>query len=162
MTPSVAIEQGGLDQGPPLRSVRTATKRRRLQIQLSFTNPWPGTIGIVLLLSVACAFYICPVHYLSDGGFSLLMDEAIIHEWTPDMITYQAPRGHGRIYINDGYPWNIKIIKGRLLYVYPWGSSLLSLPVVALFNAAGFRVAPHHKYNGYNELRMQAIIATGL
>ncbi|MBV8450782.1 MAG: hypothetical protein JOZ29_00725, partial [Deltaproteobacteria bacterium] len=74
----------------------------------------------------------------------------------------KPPRGHGGIYINDGYPWNIKITNGRLLYVYPWGSSLLSLPVVALFNAARFRVAPHPKYNGDNELRMQAIIATSL
>src|SRR5215471_8894694 len=136
--------------------------RRRIQIRLSFTYSWPALIGIVLFLSVACAFYFSPVHYLSDSGFSLLMDEALIHEGTPDMIRYQVPRGHGGVFINDGYPWNIKIIKGRLLYVYPWGSSLLSLPVVALFNAAGFRVAPHHKYNGYNELRMQAIIATGL
>jgi hypothetical protein len=26
-----------------------------------------------------------PVHYLSDGGFALLIDETIVHEWTPDM-----------------------------------------------------------------------------
>ncbi|MBV8055812.1 MAG: hypothetical protein JO071_11285, partial [Deltaproteobacteria bacterium] len=145
MTPSAAIEHNGLEQGQSPPSMRAATKRRRMHIHLSFTYSWSGVIGAILLLSVACVFYICPVHYLSDGGFSLLMDEAIIHEWTPDMITYKPPRGHGSIYINDGYPWNIKIIKGRLLCVYPWGSSLLSLPVVALFNAARFRVAPHHK-----------------
>ena len=161
MTPLVAIEHDGLEQGWAVQSARPATKRR-IEIHLSFTYSWTGLIGVALLLFVACIFYICPVHYLSDGGFSLLMDEAIIHKWTPDMSTYKPPRGHGGIYINGGYPWNIEIIKGRLLYVYPWGSSLLSLPVVALFNAAGFRVAPHHKYNGYDELRMQAIIATGL
>jgi hypothetical protein len=136
--------------------------RRRVQITLGFTYSWPGVIGVVLLVSVAWAFYICPVRYLSDGGFTLLMSEAIIHEHTPDMLSYGVARHHGTVYINDGYPWNIKIINGRLLYVYPWGSPLLSLPAVAIFNAAGFRVAPHHKYNGYNELRMQAIIAAGL
>jgi hypothetical protein len=106
-----------------------------------------------------------PVHYLSDSGFSLLMDEALIHKWTPNMIDYQVPRGHGGVFINDGYPWNIKIIKGRLLYVYPWGSSLLSLPAVAMFNADGFKIAPHltgYKYDYLKELRMQVIIATGL
>jgi hypothetical protein len=133
-----------------------------MQITHGFTYSRPEAIGVVLFLSVTCIFYVCPVHYLSDSGFTLLMDEAIIHERTPNMITYDPPRGHGRIFINGGYPWNIKIIKGRLLYVYPWGSSLLSLPLVALFNAAGFRVAPHHEYNGDNELKMQAIIATGL
>jgi hypothetical protein len=162
MTPSIAIEHGGLEQKQPLQKCILCHRAENTDNPKLHLFAARGVIGVVLLLSVACVFYICPVHYLSDGGFSLLMDEAIIHEWTPDMLTYKPPRGHGGIYINDGYPWNIKIINGRLLYVYPWGSSLLSLPMVALFNGAGFRVAPHHKYNGDNELRMQAIIASGL
>jgi hypothetical protein len=121
--------------------------------------------GLVLSLCVARAFYISPVHYLADAKFSLLMDEALIHKWTPNIIDYQVPRGRGGIFINDGYPYNIKIIKGRLLYVYSWGSSLLSLPAVLLFNAAGLKIAPYrspNKYNLSNELRMQTIITTGL
>jgi hypothetical protein len=116
----------------------------------------------LLLLAVGFAFYLSPVRYISDSGFSLLMDEAIIHERTPNMIAYKVPRGSSWIFVNDGYPWSIKIIKGRLLYMYPWGSSLLSLPAVALFNSFGLRVAPHHVYNGANELRMQAVIAAFL
>jgi hypothetical protein len=162
MTASVAIEDGALEQGRSVLNMHCATKQRRMQIDLRFTYSWPGVIGAILFLSVACVFYISPVHYLSDSRFSLLMDEAFIHKWTPNMIDYQVPRGHGGDFINDGYLWNIKVIKGRLLYVYPWGSSLLSLPVVALFNAAGFRVAPRNKYDGENETRMQAIITTGL
>jgi hypothetical protein len=119
----------------------------------------------MLLLFVACAFYLSPVHYIADSSYSLLMDEALIHKWTPNMIAYQVPRGHGVAFINDGYSYQIKIIKGRLLYVYPWGSSLLSLPAVLLFNADGFKIAPHrsgYKYSWYNELRMQTIITTGV
>jgi hypothetical protein len=116
----------------------------------------------MLFLFTACAFYITPVHYIEDSSFSLLMDEALIHEWTPNMIRYRVPHGLGGIFINDGYPYTIKIIKGRLLYIYPWGSALLSLPAVALFNAVRFRVARHHKYEGYHEIRMQAIIATAI
>jgi hypothetical protein len=121
--------------------------------------------GITLFLFVACAFYISPVHYLMDGQFSLLMDEALIHEWTPNMIHYQVPRGHGGMFVNDGYPWQIRIIRGRLLYVYPWGSPLLSLPAVAFFNADGFKIAPHrsrYRYNWSAELRMQVLIATAV
>ena len=131
-------------------SVERAEKRRT------------SLIGVLLLFVVGIIFYLSPVRYLSDSGFSLLMGEAIIHERTPNMIAYKVPRGSGWIFVNNGYPWNIKIIKGRLLYVYPWGSSLLSLPAVALFNSLGFRVAPHHVYNGTNELRMQAVIAACL
>jgi hypothetical protein len=90
------------------------------------------------------------------------MDEAIIHKCTPNMISYLVPRGHGGIFINDGYPYTISIIRGRLLYVYPWGSSLLSLPAVALLNALQFRIAPHGKYDALRETRMQAIIATAI
>ena len=146
---------------PRVRSAQQATKHT-FEMHLSVAYSWPRVIGIALLVVVAAAFYISPVHYLSDSGFSLMMDEAIIHEWTPDMLSYQVPRGHGTLFINDGYPWNIKIIRGRLLYVYPWGSSLLSLPLVAMLNAAGLRLAPHHKYNGYKELSAQAIITTAL
>lgn len=128
----------------------------------SFTYSLSKLIGIILFMSVACAFYFSPVHYIEDSSFSLLMDEAIIHKWTPDMISYQVPRGHGSIFINDGYPYTIKIIKGRLLYVYPWGSSLLSLPAVAILNAIQFKIARHGKYDGSRETRMQAIIAAGI
>ena len=100
------------------------------------------------------------MHYLSDGRFSLLMDEAILRYGTPNMIRYQVPRGQGVAFANHGYLWTMDLVKGRLLYVFPWGGALLSLPAVAVFNGAGFRVAPHRIYSGSNELEMQAILAT--
>ena len=116
--------------------------------------------GLLLFMFVACAFYRSPVHYLSDSYFSLLMDEAILRYGTPNMIRYQVPRGQGVPYVNHGYLWTIDIVKGRLLYVFPWGGALLSLPAVAVFNAVGFKVAPHRIYNASNELKMQTILAT--
>jgi hypothetical protein len=164
ITQTIAVDHGAAEPRSRLPRVPASTKQR-IDIHLSLTYSWSGVIGVVLFVSVAWVFYISPVHYLSDSGFSLLMDEALIHNWTPNMLGFQVPRGHGGVFINDGYPWNIKIIKGRLLYVYPWGSSLLSLPVVAIFNADGFKIAPHltgYKYDYRKELRMQVIITTGL
>jgi hypothetical protein len=164
MPAEVVFEQCDIGRRRPPRAMRLVTTENN-RLQQKSTYSWPNLVGVVLFVSVACVFYISPVNYLSDSGFSLLMDEALIHKWTPDMIEFQVPRGHGGVFINDGYPWNIKIIKGRLLYVYPWGSSLLSLPAVALFNAAGFKIAPHrtgYQYNWYIELRMQVLIATGV
>jgi hypothetical protein len=117
-------------------------------------------VRLLLFLFVVCVFYKSPVHYLSDGRFSLLMDEAILRHGTPNMIRYQVPRGQGIPFVNHGYLWTIDLVKGRLLYIFPWGGALLSLPAVAVFNAAGFRVAPHSIYSGSNELEMQAILAT--
>src|SRR5947209_3183790 len=132
MPAEVVFEQCDISRGRPPRGMRLVTTGN-IRLQQKLTYSWPNLVGVVLFVSIACVFYISPVNYLSDSGFSLLMDEALIHKWTPDMIEFQVPRGHGGVFINDGYPWNIKIIKGRLLYVYPWGSSLLSLPAVALF-----------------------------
>src|SRR5215472_4992496 len=95
---------------------------RTIETLLSFTYSGRWVSGLVLSLCIARAFYISPVHYLADAKFSLLMDEALIHKWTPNMISYRVPGGRGGIFINNGYPYNIKIIKGRLLYTYPWGS----------------------------------------
>jgi len=36
---------------------------------------------------------------------------------------------------------------------------MLSLPAVAVFNAFGFKVAPHRIYSAGNEMEMQAILA---
>jgi hypothetical protein len=104
MTRSVVIRHTPLEQQNTVQSVRPA-KKWRIRIHLTFTYTSLGLIGVVLFLSVACAFYISPVHYIEDSSFSLLMDEALIHEWTPNMISYQVPRGHGGIFINDGYPF---------------------------------------------------------
>jgi hypothetical protein len=164
MARSVIIESSGSELERNVRAMRPAVTRRAV-VHLSFAYSLPNMLGLGLLVAVASAFYASPVHYLSDSGFSLLMDEALIHEWTPNMIHYQVPRGHGGVFINDGYPWSLKIIKGRLLYDYPWGSSLLSLPAVALFNADGFKIAPHrngYRYDYFKELKMQTIIATGV
>ncbi len=164
MTDHVAIDQS-TNQTERAQNCLDPAGVQRTHSLRSLICSWPNLIGIVILVTVACAFYISPVRYLSDSGFSLLMDEALIHKSTPDMLDYQVPRGHGGVFINDGYPWNIKIIKGRLLYVYPWGSSLLSLPAVALFNTGGLKIASResgYSYNWYNELRMQVLIATGV
>lgn len=152
---------------PTSLSMQTAfpCEKSRIEICVGFPYCTAGLIGIALFVAVGWAFYVSPVHYLMDGSYSLLMDEALIHEWTPDMMHFQVPRRHGASSVNDGYPWSIRIIKGRLLYVYPWGSPLLSLPAVALFNADGFKIAPHrtnYKYDWYHELRMQVLISTGL
>jgi hypothetical protein len=120
---------------------------------------WP--FGLVLFLITWWIFYGSPVHYVSEGQYSLLMDEAILHHGTPDMRAYQVPRGSGSGF-NAGYPWQLAVLNGRVLCVVPWGAALLSVPAVALLNAGGLEVAPNHIYNIANEIRMQAILSAFL
>jgi hypothetical protein len=115
-------------------------------------------ISLLLFLIAMILFLWSPNHYLYDSKYSLLMDEAIIHHGSPDMIRYVKQR-FTPLRPNHGYTYTLDLIDGRLLYIYPWGSSLLSLPEVALFNLTGFEVASDGHYNDNNENRMQAIIA---
>jgi hypothetical protein len=118
-------------------------------------------VSLSLFLLVALVYYKSPVHYAEDSAYSLLMDEAILHQGTPNMIAYQVPRGT-RLGFANGYPWNIALVKGRLVYVFPWGLPLLTLPGVAVANALGYVVAPNHVYSTENEVRMQGVFTTVL
>jgi hypothetical protein len=119
-------------------------------------------VGLSLFICVGFVFLESPVRYLADSRYALLMDQAILERGTPNMKPYQVPRGVSSPYTNHGYLWTIDIVKGRLLYIYPWGGPLLSLPAVAVLNAAGFKVAPQGIYNEGNELALQVWFATVL
>ncbi len=114
--------------------------------------------GLLLFLVTWAVFYLSPAHYVTDSAYSMLMDEAILRHGTPNMIGYRVPRGSGPGFEN-GYSYQIAMIGGRLVYIFPWGSPLLSLPGVAILEAVGFKVAPEQIYNLPNEIRVQAILS---
>jgi hypothetical protein len=118
-------------------------------------------ILLSLFVSVALVYYESPVHYAEDSGYSLLMSEAILHQGSPNMLGYHVPRVTGPGIINN-YSWQIALVKGRLIYAFPWGLPILSLPAVAIANALGYTVAPNHVYNGYSEIRMQGMFSAVL
>jgi hypothetical protein len=112
------------------------------------------SISLSLFLLSLVVYLVSPVRYLNDSAYSILMDEAILEHGTPDMEYYQVPRGQGLPFKNHGYWYTIDLVKGRLLYVYPWGEAFLSLPAVAFFAAVGLKAAPHGVYKITNELVM--------
>jgi hypothetical protein len=116
-------------------------------------------VRLSLFLLVTQVYYQSPVHYIEDSAYSLLMDEAILHQGTPNMIVYQVPHGTSLGFLN-GYPGNIALVKGRLIYLFPWGSPILALPGVAIANALGYVVAPRHVYSDANETQMQEVFTT--
>ena len=81
---------------------------------------------------------------------------------SPNIFPYQIPHGKGLGYSSQGYLWTLGLAKGRLLYVYPWGGALLAFPVVAVFEAAGFKVAPGGVYDSAHEVKLQLYLATFL
>jgi hypothetical protein len=115
-------------------------------------------IPLSLFFLVAFVYYESPVHYAEDSTYSLLMSEAILHQGSPNMFGYHVRRVTGPGIVND-YSWQIAVVNGRLIYAYPWGLPILSLPAVAIANAVGYAVAPNHVYSRENEIRMQAVFS---
>jgi hypothetical protein len=61
-------------------------------------------------------------------------------------------------YRANGYPYQIELSHGKVLYAYPAGTSMLSLPFVALMNLVG--VSAHTSNGEYNEAGEQTIEGT--
>ena len=114
-------------------------------------------VVLSLFLVVELVYQKSPVHYVEDSKYSLLMDEAILHQGTPNMLSYQVPRGTGPGFAANGYSRNLALVKGRLIYGFPWGLPILTLPWVAVANALGQTVAPRHVYSAAKEVRMQRL-----
>jgi len=97
-------------------------------------------IGGILFVAAFCAFFFSPVHYSSDSNYSMLLSESILARHTIDLNGYAIPRGRsleGAEGRRGGYTWQLSLVGDRLLYNRPYGSSILSLPFVALLKALG-------------------------
>jgi hypothetical protein len=123
-------------------------------------------IDLALLLSVFVVFATSRVHALHDAQYSILVSENLLRHGTfaidERAIARLAPFAHPGI-VGNGYPYQVEVVNGKLLYGYPIGSSILSLPFVALMNAGGISVcAPDGTYNQRGEKLIQEALAAWL
>jgi len=108
-------------------------------------------------------FVFSPEHDLNDSKYSILLSENLLRNHSLAIDEHAVPRlavmPPG--YRENGYPYQLDIVNGVLLYRYPAGSSVLSLPFVALANIAG--VSAHTadgRYRIRGELYIQAALAS--
>jgi hypothetical protein len=115
-------------------------------------QPRRAAVGGILFVATFCVFFFSPVHYASDSDYSMLLSESIIARHTIDLNGYAIPRfqpleSSG---VNEsGYTWQLSLVGDRLLYNRPYGSSVLSLPFVALLKVLG--VSPVGPQGGFDE-----------
>lgn len=112
-------------------------------------------------------FSISPIGSLSDSMYSLALSESILHDHSAHLDQYQFPQPIAVVQnstppIDDpSFPLTYQLgnLHGHIVYLYPNGGSILSLPFVAFMNASGLRVAPGHKYSLVNEMTIQRALA---
>ncbi len=122
-----------------------------------------SVLEIILLFGTFAIFAIFGLHGMTDGKYSMLVSENILYRHTfafdeasmPRLAPFARPG-----YRENGYPYQIEVIDGKVLYGYPVGSSVLSLPLVALMNFAGISArTPDGHYNEAGDQVIQAAIA---
>lgn len=125
---------------------------------------WVASLALGLV-----AFFVfraSPVRMMLDSKYALLSSEALLHDRSWDVSRY-VPRVKA-LHERDGErrksmhtSWQLRLSRGRLVYFYPPGSSLLSLPAVALMNAAGLSsISSSGAYDLRGERAMQIWLAT--
>jgi len=123
-------------------------------------------IGL-FLLSLAI-FFISPINDVkSDPRYSIVVSENILKHGTPALNDVSIPGlqksllpAHPDLKIFRPF-YQLVRINGNVLYSYPHGSSLLSLPFVVLLNAAGISaIDAKGNYDYLGELWIQKIISS--
>jgi len=99
-----------------------------------------SAIEVILFLSAFAIFVIFGLHGMTDAKYSMLVSENLLRHHSVAIQDGTIPRMQPSAnpeYKTNGYPYQMELNRGRVLYAYPIGSSVLSLPFVALMNAFG-------------------------
>ncbi len=113
-------------------------------------------------------FFSSPVIWISDSIYSMLTAESIIEHGTPDLRAYTIPKFRPEIPAGTLAPdrqnaYQLGLINGKVLYFYPHGTSILSLPFVGLMKIFG--VSPStsaHVFSFGGETLIQKMLASAL
>ena len=117
--------------------------------------------GAIFALSYSI-FLTSHVHQMADSKYSILLSESLLlyGTFTLDNFTFlptDSARDNKSLLSGN---YQLESIDSHIYYVYPPGSSVLSLPYVALMNIFGISAArPDGTYDAQGEERIQASLA---
>jgi hypothetical protein len=118
------------------------------------------TCVFIILLAI---FLLSPNRQLADSNYAMLLSEEIYRHGDFYLDRYMKPPLDPAKYpgmAGGDYPYMIEPIKGHLYYFYPPGSSILSVPYVAVANRFGVSaVGPGEQYDVGGEMAIQSGLA---
>jgi len=123
---------------------------------------------IALFVSTYLVFCISPIVNTSDSMYSMVLSESILDSHTTHLNEYQFPEPIAQLRTSappiydprNPHSYQLGNVNGNVVYCYPNGSSILSVPFVALMNALAISaVTPDRKYNKSGELIIQKTLA---
>jgi hypothetical protein len=97
-------------------------------------------LAVLIFCITLYIFWVSPIYQVSDSHYSMLLSESLLHHGTFKLDGFAIPRGQpvdrGE-YVMIGNAWQLELMRDHIYYFFPPGSSVLSLPYVALMNKLG-------------------------
>lgn len=141
----------------------------KLKSRITATKRWLSChrIDVGLALAVFCftlfVFLISRVHQLADSSYSMLLSQSLIQNRSFTLDNYKIPRQppvQQLFHVSNGSTYQLELVDGHIYYFWPPGTSVLSVPFVALINKLGISAAnPDGSYNPDGEIMIQARLA---
>ena len=124
----------------------------------------------ILFVTLLAIFLISRVHQVADSNYSMLLSQSLLQHRSFTLDAYNLPRLPPKPqvgYMSNGEIYQLEIVDGHLYYFFPPGSSILSLPYVAIMNLIGISAANSDgTYNargeGLIEVTLAALLMSGL
>ena len=129
---------------------------------------------MVLAVIVFTVYLRSPVFQVSDSHYSMLLSQTLVHEHTFALDSHMRLPLDPHLYpglSDSGLPRSVQQVGGHSYYVYPPGSSILSMPFVAALNAFGvtadnadgtYSIAGETRIQRYLAALLMAVLIGGL
>lgn len=119
-----------------------------------------GSMIFIVALSI---FLASKVHQVADSNYSMLLSQSLLDHGSFMLDPYALPR-YEPVWVGDhfqnGPVYHIELVDGHLYYIFPPGSSVLSVPFVAVMNLFGRSAAnADGTYNLEGEGRIEMWLA---
>ena len=113
-----------------------AARTARIHLRKCF---WEALCILGIFLISISVYLKAPVSLVYDSNFTILVSESLIKEQSFFLDSCNTPHDNRHTYrAEDGrLPYQLREVNGHIVYFYPNGSSVLSVPYVALMNVIG-------------------------
>jgi hypothetical protein len=127
------------------------------------THKRDALIGIVIFAATLSTFLVSRVHQLADSKYSMVVSQSLLEHGSFTLDPYALPRLEPKVrgdYVLNGDIYQLEWVGDHLYYYLPPGSSILSVPYVALMNIFGISAVNRDgTYNIENDLKLQVTLA---
>lgn len=134
------------------------SKKLRL-VSLSATT----RLAIAIFCFTLLVFALSQVRQVTDSNYSMLLSQSLIEHGSFKLDYYNFPRlppMNRGYYTSNGVIYQLELANNHVYYHLPAGSSVLSVPYVALMKLFGIKVTnPDGTYNRINETFIESSLA---